>query len=133
MESITAINIQLNTEFKVDEKKTQIYSELLSKESLETHFGLIFDSNAAKTTININIFSCLGEHCKQVEKKRISPTCCSRHIFPMQKKRCSWESNEIAKRRMRTWKRQKRVKSRLNGEKKYEPWNHIKSKIISPS
>lgn len=48
MESITAINIQLNTEFKVDEKKTQIYSELLSKESLETHFGLIFDSNAAK-------------------------------------------------------------------------------------
>lgn len=85
MESITAINIQLNTEFKVDEKKTQIYSELLSKESLETHFGLIFDSNAAKTTININIFSCLGEHCKQVEKKRISPTCCSRHISPMQK------------------------------------------------
>lgn len=82
MESITAINIQLNTEFKVDEKKTQIYSELLSKESLETHFGLIFDSNAAKTTININIFSCLGEHCKQVEKKREY----RRHVAPMQKK-----------------------------------------------
>lgn len=53
MESNTAINIQLNTEFKVDEKKTQIYSELLSKESLETHFGLIFDSQQKQRLISI--------------------------------------------------------------------------------